>query len=231
MKTLNPNIWPFIWRLILFFATVIAICFMLYSCNPVKQAQKQADNAEKQRAALAKLCAEQFPLKPEIKYLPGEVDTAGLWKWLNEFSIQRDSNITNVKIDSIERKFQIYPGNTILLQVDSEGHWSGPLYNKMKDSLIRALKRFIKPDTFYKSTPDTFALVSLKYDLKIALKKNNELQIENRDDKVIIAEWKGKARTRQWIIIAIIGIGVIGIVAKFKGGSILKLFRNEKRLS
>lgn len=209
MKSINQ--W---WKVRLFWLAmglIALILFLLAGCNPVKRTANAIHKNEKLKGELAILCADQFPNVPKISYLPGSVDTTALIRWMQNNTNIWGNNTPEPTTDTVIRKDTVIITRTVTVPVKPN-----------MDSLIRAVRRFIKPDTVYSTTGDSALVVALNYALKNAHDSIAPTLKENAELKTKLAIAQGKANTRLailiGILIAVLGAGGVWAYLKLKPG-------------
>lgn len=182
------------------------------------------------KGQLAKVCAEQFPPTPaNVIHAPGQVDTSGLLKWYDDqikgaLTPNYDHGLTNIpsndsaklRIDTGPVKWAIGVSAKPFLYIPHNAT-RDDIIRINKDSLISALKRFIKPDTVLISTGvDSAMYAALWYQFGKSQDSLTTIKKVNVELTIMSAELKGKASTRLWIIVSLCLLIGIGIVLKLK---------------
>lgn len=187
---------------------------IMVACNPLKQISSDIEKSEDKKDQLARLCAEKFPILP-IQYKDGKIDTAAFIAEILKLCPSYNGGAPVYAIGT----------DQIMFPVDKQTDSAKPKVVVQpivinKDSLIRALKKFMAPDTV--KIKDSAESRMLKSDLKKAFeqiaileKKNTALTISNSENQAL-------AKQRLWMFIAacvlsilFLAIMVIVIIKKF----------------
>lgn len=187
----------------------------LVACNPLKQISSDIEKSDDLKDQLARLCAEKFPIPP-IQYKDGKIDTAALIAEILKLCPGYNGAAPVYAIS----------GDQIMFPVDGQ---TDTVKTKVviqaqvinKDSLIRALKKFMAPDTV--KIKDSAESRMLKSDLKKAFEQIGVLEKKNTALTISNSENLALARQRLWMFIAacvlsalFLAITVIIVIKKFR---------------
>ncbi len=233
MKTLNPNIWPYVLRLFIAVGIIAGVCMALSGCSSTKQLEKAKQRVLTDASALDQVGRKWNELNPCVndsttEFKAGGIDSAAMqeyYDWVNGKFYDVDSTrITDLVYrpkSNNEINVQTLPhiqhiiddGSAIQLYPEIE------IRNAYKAGYKQGVKDFVKkypprlPDTLKTSVKDKQHIKLLEGDVAKLAQENAKLRgIVQVKDETIDTLHK-KVTGWIWWLVLVCSLGVAGIVA------------------
>lgn len=243
MKTLNPNIWPYVLRLFIAVGIIAGVCMALSGCSSTKQLEKAKQRVLTDASAFDQVGRKWNELNPCVndsttEFKAGGIDSAAMqeyYDWINgkfyDVDSTRFSDLVYRPKSNNEIKVQTLPyivdGSAIQLYPEVE------IRNAYKAGYKQGVKDFVKkypprlPDTLKTSVKDKQHIKLLEGDIAKLTQGNARLQgvIQVKDET--IAAGKKSERSLMWWLIGAIAALVLSnglwVYSKFKIPKLPKL--------
>ena len=224
MKTINPNIWPYVLRLTIAVGIVAAICMAFAGCSPARQLEKAKQRVLLNPSAFDEVGRKYVDLNPctndsTSEFKAGGIDSATIqeyYDWVNGkfYTVDTSWAYRLNNTDDVKGVTTPYIGPAIQFGVPKEdvkkafavGYKQG-----VKDFIAKHPPRL--PDTLKTSVKDKQLIKLLEADIARVLQENAHLKgvIKVKDET--IETLHKKVTGWIWWLVLVCSLGVAGIVA------------------